>query len=353
MALYKKLILCIALLFSSLFIGVGYAELTQSFTVYGSIYGEPPKAVYITDVIITEGDKSDPLQSNIEFFSTTLVSSKVVLGNNKNATINMQITVFNNTDITYGFSAIKYAIGNSTYDNENIGVRLLDLEIRDPLNAKESLIFNVQFYYTSNDTSNVELNSLIQYEFLPLTEIPEDSGEIAANDATEQFINILNDPEQFNLVIEQLEDYENQDRLNSSYIGNLSGSSEADLKLIEELFDGKLLININGVITEVTLMIKREDLDNNNSTGDEEGREMAIYMTTESLDTAFRRVTVYASAYTKVATMEKWEQIGTLVEGDARVNGYDGNYFGTGSFNTDSWKSVDGETIEEIVRKYK
>ena len=353
MALYKKLILCIALLFSSLFIGVGYAELTQSFTVYGTVNGEPPKAVYITNVVITEGDKSDPSKSNIDFFSTTLVSSKVVLGNNKNATINMQITVFNNTDETYGFSAIKYAIGNTTYDNENIGVKLLDLEIRDPLNAKESLIFNVQFYFTSNDTSNVELNSLIQYEFLPLTEIPEDSGQIAANDATEQFINILNNPETYNLVIEQLEDYANQNRLNSSYIGNLSGSSEADLMLIEELFDGKLLININGEITEITLMIKREDLDNNNSTGDEEGREMTIYMTTNSLNTALRRVTVYASVYTKVATMEHWEQIGELVEGDALVNGYGGNPFGTGSFNTDTWESVDGQKIEEVVSKYK
>ena len=352
MAITKKIICCVAFSLVCLFLPIGYAKLSNDLLINSSIEANPPNTVYITSVMITNTSGVEANLSSINLFSTTLVDSSVTLGSDSTSTVNMQITVYNNTGETYGFSAIKYAIGETTYDNDKISIKALDIKVRDQIDFGQYLTFTVQFYYNSSDTSNTKLNSLVQYEFLPINEIPEDSGEIAAKDAMEKFKEILDSAETFDTLTGQMDDYNSNERLNSSYIGNLSGSSESDLQLIEEMFDGKLLININGVDTEVTLMIKRENLDGNTATGDENGNEMTIYMTTDSLDTIWGTVTVYAAVYTKTASSNGWFQIGELFEGTSRINGYGGEWLGTGSFNTDLWKSTTGKTIEEIISQY-
>jgi hypothetical protein len=352
MTILKKVICVVAFSFVCLLYPIGYAQLTNNLLVNTSVSITPPSTVYITDVMVSEASGVSENKTVINYYSTTLVSSSVVLGNNKSSYIVMQIAVFNNTTETYGFSAVKYAIGESTYDNDNISIELLDIKVRDQILAKQTLYFHVKFYYKDNNIDNNVLNSMIQYEFLPINEIPEDSGQIVAADAMQRFEQILNTPTSHNELKNQLDDYKNNDRLNSSYIGNLTGSSEEDLLLVEGLFEDKLLININGVQTEITLMIKRENLDGDKSTGDENGNEMTIYMTTNSLNNMLTRVKVYAATYTKLSDSEKWIQIGGLFEGDARVNGYDGSLFGTGSFNTDTWESTNNETIEEVIAHY-
>lgn len=351
MTILKNVICILAFSFVCLFMPIGYAQLSNDLLVNTTVSAEPPLIVYITDVMISDSSGVNSNQSVMNYYSTTLVSSSVVLGSDASSYVTMQIVVFNNTGETYGFSAVKYAIGGDSYDNDNISIELLDIKVREPILSQQYLTFHVKFFYKTSTISNRVLNSMIQYEFLPINEIPEDTGQIVANDAMERFEEILNEKETFDSLDSQMDDYSNNNR-NSSYIGNLSGSSESDLVFIEDLFEGKLLININGVETEITLMIKRENLDGDTSTGDENGNEMTIYMTTNSLTSMLTRVTVYAAVYTKVESSNEWIQIGDLFEGDARVNGYNGSIFGTGSFNTDTWESTNGENIEEVIKHY-
>ena len=164
------------------------------------------------------------------------------------------------------------------------------------------------------------LLSILYYEFLPLSILPPEQ-EIAVSGALDQFKNIINDVIEegsFEKLINQMNDYANNDRHDDSYIGNVSGASDKDTQLLEELFQGNLTLNIDGVDTEVTILIKREDVDGDLGTGDANGREMAIYLTTDDLQKNSWFGNDYAPVYVSVFSSnddgETWSEKRVLFE---------------------------------------
>ena len=120
---------------------------------------------------------------------------------------------------------------------------------------------------------------------------------------------------------------------NTTYISNVSGANNNDKAAIEGLFSGNLHVNINGEQHDVKIMIKRENVNNSYS-----GDEMVIYMTTDPLTSFFGKAVVYRCIF--VNDNGVWKRQGDMVEGSANICDYtSGSRFGTGSFNTDSWKS--------------
>ena len=77
---------------------------------------------------------------------------------------------------------------------------------------------------------------------------------------------------------------------------------------------------------------------------------MIIYMTTDPLTNSRTQAIVYCSVYTKTQNATEWERVGSMFEGTCTILDYDGSA-GTGSFNTDTWKSTDsnGQTENQTI----
>ena len=344
----------------SLCLCIGYAEQSQSLRFKGTTNADLPSGVFITAVSPNSSNTTNGASVNINSYTKSLVNSTVTLTNQKNSIASYTVTVYNIENITYAFSAVKY--GEEFYDNTNISFSLDNLERGDEIQGKSYLTFSVSFTYSGNNTNNRILNSVLNFEFVPATELPKDDTEIAVKGVLGRFKDILETPDELQQLLDQMDNYDNNDRYNDSYIGNVVGASEADQALLAELFVGDLYLNINGTDTVVTIMIKRENLDGNVNTGDENGNEMTIYMTTDDLErnSIFSAGTapVYAGVYTKKSSDKGWEQIGPLFDGTATIKGYSGSVFGEGSFDTDTWKSTNANgqtanrTIEQMIANY-
>ena len=363
MKVLLRIICGVALSCMCLFVCIGYAGFTSNMVIGGTSTSTPPEGVFITNITSSGTNKATAV---VNGYSMTVVNSSVNLGTNRNATLTFTITVFNNTNIDYGYNAMIYTVGEGTFDNETIVVTP-NIERREVVRSKEYLSFDVTVSYVSGVTiTNNVLNSVITYEFLPLDDIPEDEAEIAVSGVLEQFKNILNNnvignPNSYGQLITQMDDYNANDRHNDSYIGNVDGASGEDVTILGELFQGQLSLNINGTDTPVTLMIKEEDVDGNSVNGD----EMTIYMTTDDLQkqnsswfSQPEYAPVYAAVFRKV-TLEDgtttWERIGDMYLGSAEIKRYDG-WPGSGSFDTDNWRLVTengtrtSTTIQNIIQ---
>lgn len=337
MKLWLKLILGITLSLMCLLTCVGYAQLTDELKISGSAEYEPPKAVYITSVTSSGTNGATGTVNN---FTMTVVNSKTNLGTNGRNTVTYRVTVYNNTDIDYGYNGMIYTTGATTYDNTAIKT-MADIERRTVVSPGQYLSFDVTVSYKNNSaSSNTYLNSVITYEFLPLDQIPENEDEIAVNGVLEQFRDILNNdvdlyPQSYQALIDQMNAYNSNDRNNSSYIGNVEGASDADTELLDTLFTGTLSLNINGEEKPVRLMIKNEAVDGNTSNGN----EMVIYMTTDDLQKSGWFSSSTAPVYVAVFTNGgdgNWMLIGDMYLGDATIKQYNG-WPGSGSFDTDTW----------------
>lgn len=207
-----------------------------------------------------------------------------------------------------------------------------------------------------------------------------DLGVYAAKGAVGRFSEVLNDDVKFNALVTEM-DNENG-RLNTSFIGNVTGDDESeDSKRLAELFADALQIDTGNGEIPVTIMIKRDNVDGNNKTGVDyieysytlwwetetpaEGGEFTIYMTADDV-TKENPVTVYVAVFTIAQDAEgnptgKWYQLGEMFVGQANTNNYQsGSTNSPNSFNTDTWKSTEsyyglgsGKTVEEIMTAYK
>ena len=348
------------------FMTIGFSAISSPMEIRGTVSSKGQTGVFITKTEQLEGENGGIAVVNS--FIGSSVSVNVTLPN-KSSVGKSEITVYNSMDETYAYNATIYL--ESAYSNPNIKYALINkttgetLSHGDTVESKNLFAFDITFAFVDGYTPSGEetLQALLNIDFVPLSEIPEED-EVAVSGVLGQFDNILNNKsnttDSFNVLLSQMNDYNSNDRANGSYIGNVTGSSVQDVETLESLFEGQLSLNINNVPTEVTVLINRENLDGDTSTGDENGNEMTIYMTTSDLKSMLSRVTVFASVYTRQDANSEWVQVGEMFEGRARTNGYDGSLFGTGSFNTDTWESYyayngvnSGASIEKLVESYK
>ena len=345
---------------STLCLCIGYAAESQNLKFAGTVEANLPTGVFITSASINSTDTTSGSLVAINSYTKSMLNSTITLTSSTSSTASYNVTVYNIENETYAFSAVKY--GEEFYDNLDISFTLKGLERADEIESKSYLSFQVVFSFKDKVVSNTKLNSVLNFEFVPATELPKDESEIAVKGVLGRFKEILETSAEQKILTDQMDNYGDNDRYNSSYIGNVVGSSEADQKVLSELFIGDLYLNINGVDTTVTVMVKRENLDNDATTGDENGNEMTIYMTTDDLqrDSFWSAGTapVYAGVYTKKAGSDTWMQLGPLFEGTATIKGYSGSVFGEGSFDTDTWKSTNANgqtanrTIEQMIANY-
>lgn len=369
--LLRKIALVAAFSFMFLFISVGYAAISSNLTISGSAVLAEPIAVYIKSVEVYDQSSyvTDATQDKV--FPTNLQTNVSLSNRWTSKTITYKITVKNNTKYKYAYSGVVYdaSVENNSYlKNGNITITTKDKATdksatfngSDSIDAGTEKVFYATYTYAST-LRNVDLSTFVNYEF----GVHVDSmGDMAIERTLERFRVILNTEDTYQKLITDIDDkYKGQD-WQANYIGNVSTTVSAgnqsqseknDIATIENLFQEDLSLTINGVQTNVTVMIKRTNVDENLNTGDNYtatygnsttygyGCEMSIYLTSDKLNVSNGRADVYLAVFTCETDSEgnpiEWYQIGEVYEGKAPIVSYDGTGGGTGSFITDDWTS--------------
>ena len=308
---------------------------------------------YITKVNVTGGSYSS---AEVKKVSDVNVNADISLNNNASSTVVMDVTFYNNSDVSYYYNEAQTV----SSDNANIGYTVSGIEQKEEVAAGSFKTLTVTFAYSGNNRSNRDLLSEVHFNFV----VDKDSiGVIAAQTAVTRFADILNNVASANSY-QTLKTAMNNRGSNAStvsFVGNVSGASDNDSKLIQQLFTNEFLnmdLDGDGKSEPITLMIKREDLDGNIDTGDDytynslfginrtvQGAEMTIYITSEGFSS--NTLTVYAASFTRLEGSDEWIQVVPLTKGTATANRYSFGFGGNNSFNTDTWLSDDKKTIEE------
>ena len=383
-------VVCVALSFMFLFITVGYASFTDTMKLTGEAIAEPPEGLFIID-IVTQGT-NDVDHQTVEFLPfTTTVDSTIDKKNSTTSSsgggwwpgwgggqttttyegsVTYQITVLNNTKHEYAYRGLFYQTSLSGYNgngnvkalnesnNTSIDNSKINVEVTFPNNYKivgpgEKLTFTATYTVGKNMSDTTDWKTLLNFQF----GINVESEEAARNAIFEKFLNILNTRSTYDTLVDAIDDkFDGQQEWTSNYIGNVSNAVDHDSYIVETLFAGQLNMIIDGETKPASVLIKHENLDWNNYTGDDYvaknesnggefrgyGCEMTLYLTTDPLSTPNGNAPVYVAVFTcdrdeNGNFISNWYRIGDTYAGQANIVGYNGESGGTGSFVTDNW----------------
>ena len=361
-------------------VSVAYAAISGTLTVSGTAESSPAEGLFIVSVVPQNATNVYSHDAGYLPGSTTVKANVRHADVDEEGRIEYVITVANNTDITYCYRDIYYHAPLEGYNGNDlvskvdydwsIGVRAIFAD--DTLESKkvapgQTITFTAVYTYGKDVDPSVDLATLVNFQFGVYVE-----GETEAIEAVEdKFLKILNTPSTYEHLLDILDNKFDGDPSHdwtTNYIGNVSGSTGEDSVAVENLFGGQLKIMIGDEPRDATVIIKHQNIDWFERTGDDyvathpdggvyvgTACEMTLYLTIESLDVPDEYKTVYAIVYTcerDSATGERksaWYRVGNRYEGTARVVNYEGNW-GYGSFQTDSWRTVDG--TYQLVDEY-
>ena len=360
------------------FLCVGYAAITGTLSIVGEASIASPEGIYITNI-------SEVGTSNIEvnefsyISSTTNVVNRIKRGSsNEPGTVTYEITIFNNTDSTYYF---RYMTGISDYNgNDYISEYGSDTSVfieclfgntsdnSKKLMPREYITFETTYTVGKGISESIDLNMLINFRF----GIHVSGRDEAVSMVESKFLQILNTPSTYEYLLDILDNkFDGVNDWSSNYVGNVAGAVTGafseDSIAVNNLFQNHLQMTIDGELKEVTVIIKHENIDWDNTTGDDyvathpsgavyngTGCEMTLYFTIDTLDVPSEYVTVYAMIFTcdrdwqTGAITSEWYRIGDIFIGKAEVSDYDGTVGGTGSFRTTTWAPL-AETYQLIA----
>ena len=366
---WLRALFCVALSLMCLFTCAGYAVLSTSMSVVGAISVTMPEGVYITGV-------KKISTSNISDNECTYISSTTNLENRirkqdgaAQGVVVYEVTVYNNTRISYYYRDIYFQTGLSEYngndyiantqESDNVTVSCAfdnGAEEDKKLYAGQSKIFQITYTVGEDIGADVDLNMLVNIRFGIHV-----SGEREAIDMIEgRFLEILNTPYTYHYLIDVLDNkYDGENDWTSNYVGNVAGAYEGafsdDSVAVNTLFQSRLQMTIDGELREATVIIKHENIDWLEDTGDDyeviksngevktfRGCEMTLYLTIDPLDMPNSVATVYAMVFTcdtDWGTGQKgdWYRTGDTFVGKAPIVDYVTGLYGTGSFQTTGW----------------
>ena len=315
---------------------------------------------YITKVKTTDGSytsaSSDKLGDVDVNFDVTLTSSST-------SSVTFSVSFYNNTGVNYYYDKTETV----SSDNSRITYEVTGIAQKDAVSPNSSKTIYVTFSYSGSMPTDKQLISQLHFKFVL---DKESIGGIVAQTAVDRFRDILNNKVYDGSYSDLVTGMDNRSGFNKAsaitYIGNVAGSSSGDSKLIETLFGEEFMsmdLDGDGKAEPITMMIKRENLDNKVQTGADytystwgstqtvQGVEMTLYITSQDLDnvSSGQTVVVYAATFTKLEGATEWTDLVPLTKGTAKANNY-GGYGSANSFNTDTWVSDDGKTIKQLAQ---
>ena len=358
MKMWVKCLACFSLLVVFLFTCFGYAAITDNLNVTGTADVSIPSGLFITSIKTVSSSNTDKNEVFFLDYSTTVNS--IISRRSGAGTVVYEITVLNNTEHEYAYRDLYYmtSYGNNSYVSTSNAKNKLGVVTSFP-NGKlvapgESLTFTAKYTIGRSVSSSLNLDTLLNFQF----GINVDSVDKAYDIVHNKFLDILNTPTTYQQLVEVLDDkFDGSQTWTSNYIGNVGNAVNNDMMTVESLFAGQLTMMVNGKAQKAWVMIKHEDLDGNELTGDDyslnynqygwithKGCEMTLYVTVDPLNKANGWAPVYTTVFTcdRDANGNKisdWYQVGDSYYGQANIVGYLGETGKTGSFVTDNWKS--------------
>ena len=317
--------------------------------------------LYITDVSVVNDNYTD---ANAKKTGELKVGANLTLNKQASSQVDVDVTLYNSTENSFYYNKTETV----SWSNESIEYSVSGIETEEEIAKKSFKTIRITYSFKGNNYSANELSSELHFNFV----IDKDSiGDIVAISAVDHFHSILNSEATADSYQTLENAMNNRSGVNKAsvvtYIGNVAGANTEDSNTIKGLFGDEFLsmdLDGDGNVEPITMIIKRENLDNNTATGDSytyrswgrdytvEGVEMTIYITAENLSgvASGKSVVVYASTFTRLPGQTRWIELVPLTIGTASANNYSG-YGSANSFNTDTWKSANNETIEDLVNK--
>ena len=352
--------------FGFFFTSFGYAALTDRLSITGKAKIDIPSGVYIISHDATSYSRLDQRDFEYYPYSTTVATALSKSERSREGTVTYTVTVQNNTRYEYAYRDIYFQKDLDNYNNDLInkdkGIAIsCSLDSASAADRKigpgetKQLTITYKLSSSTSIDRNTTYRNLVNIRF----GINVDSLEQAHNALMAKFAEILNSPSAYDELYDKINDkFDGSQEWTSNFIGNVDGSSSADSVTMNGLFGGQLQMVIGDEQQTVTALIKHEDVDGDETTGDSytitynngsqqtrNGCEYTIYLTTEKLgSSSFNSYpTVYAATFTRSqnanGSYSEWYQIGDIYKGTARVVGYTGEQSG-GSFDTGTWRSV-------------
>lgn len=321
------------------------------------------KGIYIKSVSVVSSSSASVGEN--AFTTPTLHTSTVTPGKS-GGSVTYKITVHNNTDITYWYSGVTPILDH--HDSSLVGTNNgITLTTKDHQNDSTAT-FNRDdwvppqterdFYVTYTYGANAQgtRSTKVNFKF-----------DIRLDGVHDEFLALLNyskPGEGYYVMIDELNQLYAED-------GTLSITTESHPELFAQFFSD-LMVNIDGEEKQASVVIRRENLDKDSSTGDNysgnspNGCEYTLYITVDSKIPG-QRTTVYAIAYSKGASGmgSQWYQVGELYEGTAPVKAdgsidynnwiatsktyeiADGIYYKVGAPNGDQYDIM--KTMEQLI----
>lgn len=315
---------------------------------------------YITKVKTTGGTYAS---ANFSKMGDVDIGCDITLTSATSSSVTVSVSFYNNTDVNYYYDKTETV----SSDNANIEYEVTGIAQKDAVAPHSLKTLYVTFVYKGSVPSDKSLLSQLHFKFVL---DKESIGGIVAQTAVDRFRDILNNKVYDTSYSDLITGMDNRSGFNKAsaitYIGNVAGSSSGDSKLIESLFGEEFMsmdLDGDGKAEPITMMIKRENLDNEALTGADytysnwgsqqtvRGVEMTVYITSQDLDrvSSGQNVTVYAASFTRLPGATEWTDLVPLTKGRANANNYSG-YGSANSFNTDTWVSDDGKTIKQLAQ---
>lgn len=330
-------VILVLLLVMTAVISIGYAAFSEEMAVSGSseTVARTFEGVYITDARLIS--TSSASSNSYDYIHPTNFDTNIEVSRS-GATVTYQITVFNNTDVTYWYLGVAHMdeYGSNGLLDQNNGIFITTKDKVDDTSGtfnksdwippQTERVFYVTYRFGSNATG-ASVSNLVNFKF-----------GLHMDAVQDEFLRILNDKTSDNgyYYLSSVFD-EKYAEDGTTEIGNIGD----DGAVFDRLFGENITIDVNGVATPVTIMVSRRDVDGKASTGDSypgsgspSGCEYTVYITTDPLDGG--SPTVYAVSYT--CRDGVWYQIGELYEGVCQTDVYDGK--GNLSFDVYSWDAT-------------
>lgn len=154
------------IIISTFFLSIGYATFESiTLDINGQVTAVPQSDIYISNAEYSTNVNADTENSIIHQYYQTTLYNTVILGNSANSSITYNITMYNNSDVTYTFNSVQYK--EEFYDNLNIVYELEGLKKGDLLLSKQQLTFSIKFHYMNNVVPNNNiLNSYLNFKFV-------------------------------------------------------------------------------------------------------------------------------------------------------------------------------------------
>ena len=151
----NKILTCIALIFSMLFVGVGYAKISDDFEIKGLIAAVMPNKVFMTSAL--DSNQQNSTCNSKTYTGTVLNTTTIFNANNGTSKITYELTFYNGSNLIYEY--VKEDV--HTHSNNNVSYIVTNLLSGTRVPPKTYV--TAYLIFESNVTTT--LNSIINFRF--------------------------------------------------------------------------------------------------------------------------------------------------------------------------------------------